>query len=138
MFLPKNSMYPKQKKAPLGLGYDRALTGQVVGWAGAAQLPLGGLLRYDVRLNASSDANASYAQAASVRAIFLGGARGSAGFAAQVPGAAGVSVASLPFFAAAPVRSPLPVDLGSYTTEFSVMSTACARHVVEVCCTKCG
>ena len=90
--------------------------------AGAAQLPQSGLLRYDVRLNASSDANAEYAAAASVRAIFLGGARSRAGFAAQVPGAAGVSVAALPFFAAAPVRMP------------SLLSCA---HATEQACCKC-
>ena len=38
-------------------------------------------------------------------------ARGSGGFAAQVPGAAGVAVASLPFFAGAPVRTPAFVML---------------------------
>lgn len=62
-------------------------------------------------MSASSDANADYAEAASVRAVFLGGARGSGGFAAQVPGAAGIAVASLPFFVAAPVRMPLSAKL---------------------------
>ncbi|KAK9836963.1 hypothetical protein WJX81_003021 [Elliptochloris bilobata] len=70
------------------------------------QLPPSGLLRFDVQLNASSDASADYNKTSSVRAIFLGGARGSSGFAGRVPGAAGVAVPSLPFFASSPLASP--------------------------------
>lgn len=55
-------------------------------------------------MNASSDASAGYAAAARARALFLGGARGSSGFAERVPNSAGVDVPGLPFFAAAPVR----------------------------------
>ena len=70
----------------------------------AQQLPLGALLRFVVQMNASSDASASYATAARARALFLGGARGSSGFAERVSNSAGVDVPGLPFFAAAPVR----------------------------------
>jgi hypothetical protein len=72
--------------------------------AAPARLAPGAVLRFDLQLAVSRGERAGPAAAASMRAIFLGGARGAVAFATGVSGVAGVAVPSLPFFAAAPVR----------------------------------
>jgi len=72
--------------------------------AAAARLAPGALLRFNLQLAVSRGESGGPAAVASVRAIFLGGARGADAFATGVSGVAGVAVPSLPFFAAAPVR----------------------------------
>ena len=66
-----------------------------------------------------------------MRAVFLGGARGSSRFAAQVPGAAGIAEVSLPFFAFAPVRMPVIVMLCFMLLQNRI--TACQQAVCKAC-----